>query len=317
MEKVSVIIPVYNTERYLEECLDSICGQTYKNIEIILINDGSTDNSLKICESYKSKDNRIIIINKENTGVSDSRNIGIEKSTGKYIFFLDSDDYLEKNTIENMVKKANGYNMVICGMNIKYINTLKTSNLKYRTIDNNKCIEDVVNNMQIGGFAWNKLFEKEIISLNGLKFNKNISMCEDLLFVVNYLKNSKNILILDENLYYYRIRKSSLTTNKNSKRLKSIIYVYKEIYDYFVKNNFDLIKLKYYIINLYFSNNNSEERKFIKNSFKFNYFFTLFNIIFNKNVNLKDKIIIFFNSISPRIVLKIRKYREKEYQYFE
>ena len=101
MSKVSIIIPVYNVEKYLDKCLKSVLNQTYKNIEIIVINDGSTDNSLKICKKYKDK--RIVLIDKENGGVSSARNKGLELASGKYITFVDSDDWLELDAIENMV----------------------------------------------------------------------------------------------------------------------------------------------------------------------------------------------------------------------
>ena len=95
MDKISIIVPIYNCEKYLKRCLESIINQTYNNLEIILLNDGSSDNSLKIIKEYKKKDNRIIVIDKKNTGVSDTRNIGIQKASGKYICFCDSDDVLE------------------------------------------------------------------------------------------------------------------------------------------------------------------------------------------------------------------------------
>ena len=102
MKKISIIVPIYNSELYLVECVNSIIDQTYKDIEIVLINDGSTDNSLKICKKFK--DNRIVIVNKENSGVSDSRNVGIERSTGDYISFVDSDDIIDTHYIEYLAK---------------------------------------------------------------------------------------------------------------------------------------------------------------------------------------------------------------------
>ena len=104
MKKISVIVPVYNTEEYIEKCINSITGQTYKNLEIIVVNDGSTDNSLNILKSLQSKDSRIRIINQENKGVSAARNTGLDNTTGEYIAFVDSDDYLEKNMYEKMLK---------------------------------------------------------------------------------------------------------------------------------------------------------------------------------------------------------------------
>ena len=103
---VSVIIPVYNVERYLKKCIDSILNQTYKNLEIILVDDGSTDCSSKICDEYAKNDTRILVIHKANGGQSEARNIGISESKGEYIFFVDSDDYIEYNAIETMLEIA-------------------------------------------------------------------------------------------------------------------------------------------------------------------------------------------------------------------
>ena len=105
MDKISIIVPVYNAQKYLKKCIDSIINQTYKNIEILLINDGSKDKSLKICKEYEKKDSRIIVIDKQNKGVSNTRNVGIKKSTGDYIVFIDSDDCFELDAIETMYKK--------------------------------------------------------------------------------------------------------------------------------------------------------------------------------------------------------------------
>ena len=111
---ISIVIPVYNVENYLNRCIESIISQTYENIEIILINDGSKDNSLLICKEYKNKDKRIKVIDKKNEGVSIARNIGVEKSSGKYVIFVDSDDWIEKTFVENLHKKISEYNVDIC-----------------------------------------------------------------------------------------------------------------------------------------------------------------------------------------------------------
>ena len=120
---ISIIMPVYNAEKYLNRSIESIMNQTYNNIEIILVNDGSTDNSLEICTSYQEKDNRIKLINQANKGVSFARNKGIDEATGDYIMFIDSDDYVEKNMIEDMVSKIteDDIDLVISGIKMDYI----------------------------------------------------------------------------------------------------------------------------------------------------------------------------------------------------
>ena len=113
-KKISIIVPIYNTEKYLKRCLDSLIKQEYENIEIILINDGSTDGSLQICEEYKNKDNRIVLIDKIHTGVSHTRNIGLENVSGDYIGFVDSDDYIDKDMFKNLMIGIEKYNADIC-----------------------------------------------------------------------------------------------------------------------------------------------------------------------------------------------------------
>ena len=120
--KVSIVVPIFNIEEYLEDCIKSIINQTYKNLEIILINDGSTDCSLKICKKFKKLDKRIVLIDKDNTGVSNTRNIGINSATGDYITFVDSDDWLELDAIENMVKLAYTQNCDIIRTNFTLVN---------------------------------------------------------------------------------------------------------------------------------------------------------------------------------------------------
>ena len=145
---VSVIIPVFNAETYLERCIKSVVNQTYKNLEIILINDGSIDRSKEICESWKKRDSRIFIINKKNTGVSDSRNQGIKEANGKFITFVDSDDYLEINMIEYLSKsiEEDKSDIAICGFN--YFNDKKiiskTKKTKKNILDKDKFIEEIL-----------------------------------------------------------------------------------------------------------------------------------------------------------------------------
>ena len=113
---ISVIVPVYNVEKFLDKCISSIVNQTYKNLEIILIDDGSTDESVQICDKWQEKDNRVRLTHKENTGVSDTRNIGLEKTTGEYICFVDSDDYIEPDYIENLYKSLTENNADIASI---------------------------------------------------------------------------------------------------------------------------------------------------------------------------------------------------------
>lgn len=204
---ISVIIPIYNVEKYLNKCIDSIINQTYINIEIILINDGSTDNCGDICEEYKKMDNRIVVIHSKNKGVSSARNIGLEISKGKYILFVDSDDWLERDMIKelynNLIKTKSqisicNYYEIINGN--KYSNNL---NIK-ESFNTEKFIEYAFDENYFRGYLWNKLFSRNIIfDENSLfiKFDENIHICEDLLFSFKVAQNANKICYIDKKLY--------------------------------------------------------------------------------------------------------------------
>lgn len=227
-EKISIIIPVYNVELYLEKCLNSIINQTYKNIEIICINDGSKDNSLNILKKYQKKDKRITIIDKKNNGLSSARNNGIKVSTGEYITFVDSDDWLEKNAIEilyNTIKKENvdvvrgNYciNYDYNDTNIKNKGNLyKLENQKYYTQDKNfanKIIDKFITG-KIPCYSCLFLIKKEIT--NKISFKEDIKFMEDTIFFQELMNNIDSIYLLDKPLYHYYQNPNSLSrSNKN------------------------------------------------------------------------------------------------------
>ena len=200
-EKISIIVPIYNAEKWLEKCIKSIIDQTYKNIEILLINDGSKDKSLEICEEFAKKDNRIVVINKKNEGVSISRNIGIEKSTGKYIKFVDSDDWLEKDTCEELIDLINKEktDLAICGLNI-YQNgkLLRTPHLDKKIVEIKKGLEEFKYINKVFASPCNKLYKKEKIKE---MFKTDLDIGEDVLFNLQYLRNIEKISITEKCLY--------------------------------------------------------------------------------------------------------------------
>ena len=219
MDKISVIIPVFNGEKYLSRCINALLNQTYKNNEYIFINDGSIDNSLNILKEYEKKDDRIIIIDKENTGVSDSRNIGIRKASGDYICFCDADDIYEKNYLEVMLNliKENNVDAVRC--NFKVIDKDGKIIDKGNDILTNKMLnkEDVVNEMIpecLGGtmpcFTYLLMIKKE--SLN-VSFPLDIAMMEDVVFYVNLLLSVDSIYITDDILYTIMFNEEGATNN--------------------------------------------------------------------------------------------------------
>lgn len=211
---ISIIIPVYNTEIYLRECIDSILQQTYSNLELIIINDGSVDNSLQIIKSYEQRDDRIKIIDKKNAGVSSARNDGLDYTSGEYIMFIDSDDYItDQNMIERIVESINNN----CQPDIIMYKFVSDQN-DYEPSENasditDDLLKDMVANETINS-ACNKVYKNEIIKNAGIVFHTAIRMGEDLLFNIEYFKNSDRILILDQASYFRRVDDINSATKK-------------------------------------------------------------------------------------------------------
>ena len=212
-EKVSVIIPTYNNDKYLGKCIDSVLKQTYKNIEIIIINDGSTDKTDFVVEKYK--DERIKYYKNKNQGIGKSRNYGIKQSSGEYLMFVDSDDYINENAVEEMIKKITSDNldMLICDF-YKVENEIE----EVKLIDFDYCsISDKPELLlEINLSPWNKIYKKDLIIRNKIFFNEKLKY-EDVEFVIDCLIKAKKIGKLNKILYYYVIHKKSETTIRDEK----------------------------------------------------------------------------------------------------
>ena len=236
MPKVSIIVPVYNVEKYLNKCLNSLVNQTFKDIEIIIINDGSPDNSKQIIENYKAKyDNIIKVINQQNQGLSASRNNGLKIASGDYIIFVDSDDYIELNMVEKMYNKIleEQADVVICGNNVvneDYKLISKTFPNKYESY--NFITQMIFGNLS----AWNKIIRKSILNDSTLLFRKNV-WYEDIDFSFKLFLKSKKICILHENLYNYSLRPGSIMSSKNLVKNLDLIDAFDEIISSAKKNN--------------------------------------------------------------------------------
>ena len=211
MKLISIIVPIYNAQEYLKELIESIRNQSYTEYEVILINDGSTDESEKICLEYKQKDKKIKYFKKNNTGVSDTRNYGIQKANGTYICFVDADDILSKDFLKDLftiITKNNG-ELACCGY-VKFkdkITKNNDSNENIYTIDINNKYDLLYG--KFGGYLWNKLFLKSIIDEHQISFNTKISMCEDMLFIFDYLEYVNKIICTNKNNYNYRVIKTA------------------------------------------------------------------------------------------------------------
>lgn len=235
--KFSVIIPVYNAEKYIKRSISSVVNQTYKNIEIILIDDGSQDKSRDICEEYSKNDNRIKVIYQKNSGVSVSRNVGIKNSIAPYIIFVDSDDWIENNMLEKLNKITEEMDVDCITYNIN--NIVKTGCISVK-----KMIKDFIKLIKTETInsSCNKVYKREIIEKYDVKFDKKIQIGEDLLFNLLYLSKIEDIYFLNENLYNYnRENVNSVTAKYIENKYEQLMYVDSEIKKYL--QSFDNKKL--------------------------------------------------------------------------
>lgn len=208
--KISIIVPIYKVEQYLPKCIESILNQTYTNFELILIDDGSPDNSGKICDVYAKKDNRIIVLHKVNGGVSSARNLGLEKATGAWISFIDSDDWIEKDAYFEIINSIQdkSVDLVIWGIKLVYKNFIKELIVPKQGFFNKK--EDInellircdITDLLEG--SCNKLYSSKLINELKLKYDTNISYLEDMYFNLKYLQKTKSIIGLANSYYNYR-----------------------------------------------------------------------------------------------------------------
>ena len=229
MRKFSIIIPVYNTEKYLEKCISSVINQKYKNFEVILIDDGSKDNSGAICDEYAKKDNKVKVIHQINAGVSTARNVGIKNANGKYIIFLDSDDSLNGESLtrlNDIIEKNEEIDCILYNVDGEFKDGMyKEEKLKSLIVQ--LIITEKINP------PWNKVYKRNIIEENNIVFDKNIQIGEDLLFSITYLSYANNICILNEELYNYTVDNSnSLTRKYKENKYKQLMYVDDEIRKY-------------------------------------------------------------------------------------
>lgn len=207
--KISVIIPVYNSEKFLPKCIESVLKQSFTNFELILVDDGSTDDSVNICDSYAKQDKRITVIHSKNMGVSSTRNMGISIARGEWVIFIDSDDYID----EDMFKVSNDFfvlenDLIIFGFN--FVNCEDKLLQHVSCADDYCCINDFINKYykkfyinNILNSACGKFFKREIITKNNILFNEKFSICEDGLFVSDYLFYVLYIKCLDKAMYFY------------------------------------------------------------------------------------------------------------------
>lgn len=245
---ISVIIPAYNISKYIYECVESIRGQTYTNIEIIIIDDGSTDNTYQVCQQLAEKDNRIILLSQKNQGVTVARETGIRKAKGKYLAFVDGDDWIDQGMFENMLKQMADAELISVGVFYEKAKDCvvklsdqfvcgsyeKASELNYirsnMLYDQNK---DILYPMS--PWLFNKLYIKDKVCEVYKYLDKNLTFGEDVAFLCLYILFCKKMIITDECYYHYRYRESSASRKKDLDSLSKISDVYNNLYPIFIK----------------------------------------------------------------------------------
>lgn len=225
-EKVSIIIPVYNVEKYLEKCIKSVINQTYKNIEIILIDDGSIDNSGKICDEYAKKDSRITVLHKKNSGVSSARNLGLENVTSKYLCFIDGDDFVMRDYVEHMLDliKKEDSDISICTKMFGNFDNEQVKNESIKIFDAEETVEAILNyKIPIG--VYSKLFKTDLIKNNNICFFEELFMGEGFNFNVACFQRANKVVISNRKIYYYRRdNNTSATTKFSIKKCENSLY---------------------------------------------------------------------------------------------
>ena len=248
MKKISVVIPVYNVEKYLSECLDSVVNQTYKNLKIILVDDGSTDFSGKICDVYAEKDNRITVVHQKNAGAGAAKNTGLELIEGDYFSIIDSDDYIELDMYEKMVNSLEKYNADIVQCLFRNVFVNDSFDRKYKikgsypkVLTSKRFLKEYLYDWKYAIFA-NKVFKSSLLKDIRFPVGRKI---DDEFFTYKLVCNAKKVVNIDNILYNYRMRKTSVMNENNSDRLiYDRIDCFIERYNY-VSDIYPSLKKKY------------------------------------------------------------------------
>ncbi|MCL6572222.1 MAG: glycosyltransferase [Bacillus sp. (in: Bacteria)] len=227
LNKVSIVVPIYKVEKYIHKCVDSILNQTYSNLEIILVDDGSPDKCGEIIDEYLKKDNRIKVVHKENGGLSDARNIGVQSITGEYTLFVDSDDWIENKMIEEMIKISQCYKADVVQSAFYYayedylvFDRRNDSKEAFPEIlDNPTLMHELVVNQRVKNFAWGKLYKSEIIK--DIPFEKGV-LFEDVFWAHKIMHRVSTYVIIHQPLYYYYQRSNSIVATYTPRNLDII-----------------------------------------------------------------------------------------------
>ncbi|HGJ5825618.1 TPA: glycosyltransferase family 2 protein [Streptococcus pneumoniae] len=311
MEKVSVIVPIYNVEKYLKYSIGSILKQSYKNLEIILVNDGSQDNSLAICEEYSKIDNRIKIISVENGGQGKARNIGLQHSTSDWILFLDADDYYDNNAVEYLVELAERYGSDLVVTPLRVVrdhiqggNASSIKNEKILNLNKDRLIEEMYYGRLLGATPCGKLYKREILE----KWPFPDQLFEDLAIAYKHLMSAKKVAVSNQYYYNYYQRVGSTTKSRYTSKLEDFYRAIEKNYKYLEEdfpNNKELsIALKtrmftggFQVVNSMIESGMTKEVK----DKSLEYRKDLLMIIFNSRITKNHKIKHILFSINPKL----------------
>ena len=224
--KVSVIVPIYNVEKYIDKCLSTLKNQSFRDFEVLLINDETPDNSMQIAEKYASEDSRFLIFSKKNGGLSDARNYGIEHSRGEFIVFVDSDDYLHEDYLKTMYEDCinNNADMAYCRFKHTIDKTkikIFSINPKKSVIERDKALDMIIRDNRMHSYAWNKMYRKTLFTDNNIRYP--IMYFEDVATSARVLFHANKIAVTDKNLYYYVRRSGSIMSTMNSKKIEHLL----------------------------------------------------------------------------------------------
>ena len=306
---ISIIIPVYKVEKYLEKCIESVLKQTYTNLQIILVDDGSPDNCGKICDEYAKRDSRIDVIHKVNGGLSEARNVGISKAKGRYIGFVDSDDYIKENMYEillNLIKKYDA-DVSICNLydvidESEYIRNKENGIREYSRLD---ILKEVLLDKNIQSYAWNKLYKKELFDEIKYPIGKKY---EDIGTTFYVFEKCNKIVVTSEPEYYYLKRSDSLVNNVTESTVLDYTEIIIQRYLYTKENIKELKKYNNYYLakTLITAHNDIELLGSISEKMQEKYK-ELYNLVYNIIKNDREDIEELFNAEQKKAIKNLIK----------
>lgn len=319
MPRLSIIVPIYNVEKYLSRCIESILNQTFKDFELILVNDSSTDNCKEICEKYKRMDSRIIVANKKNGGVSSARNLGIDISKGDYIGFVDSDDFIDVHMYEILLNTINAYDsdIVICDYykvneyDIKKYEKMKSNNkdINVENINNIDAIERIITRDIKIVVAWNKIYKRSLF--DNLRYKEGV-ICEDEFLAHRIFYKCNKVSIINQKLYYYIQRKGSIINSPFSSKDFDKIYAIKDRVDFLnekkITNLIDKAEksfMDYFVWNYFAGYQRLENIEYELKRLKKEFNSVFYRILDNKFISLNEKITLFILYLSPYLYNKL------------